>query len=239
MIVERFSIDERFRGPPRSGNGGYICGRVAARLQGPVAVRLQAPPPLGTELRLESDVREARLFAGDKVIAQAKAAALDIEPPQPPAWEQVQAATQQFSGFVRHPFPGCFVCGVERQPYDGLRIFPGPVRGASILAAPWIPDPTLADEKGAVKPEFLWAALDCPGAFAVMPSRPDVAIVLGELCASIAGEVQSGERCIALAWPIGVEGRKRFAGSAIYTADGRLVASARAVWIEVAASAWS
>jgi hypothetical protein len=239
MIVERFSIDERFRGPPRSGNGGYVCGRVASRLDGPVAVRLQAPPPLKTELRLESGGGEARLFADDKIIAHAKAASLDIQPPQPPTWEQTQAATQRFAGFVRHPFPSCFVCGIERQPGDGLRIFAGSVSGASILASPWIPDPTLADANGTVKPEFLWAALDCPGAYAVMPSRQDTAIVLGELCASIVGKAQSGERCIAIAWPLGVEGRKRFAGSAIYTAEGQLVAFARAVWIEVAASEWS
>lgn len=237
--IDRFSIDERFRGPPRSGNGGYVCGRVASRLEGPVAVRLQAPPPLDTELRLESSAREARLFADDKVIAQAKVTSLGIQPPEPPTWEQTQAATQQFSGFKRHPFPGCFVCGIERKPQDGLRIFPGPVSGASIIAAPWIPDSTLADEHGNVKPEFLWAALDCPGAFAVMPSQQDTAIVLGELCAFIAGEAQSGGRYIALSWPLGVEGRKRFAGSAIYTGDGRLVALARAVWIDVPASAWS
>ena len=39
-------IDERFRGPPDSGNGGYVAGRLAAFVDAPaVEVRLVAPPP--------------------------------------------------------------------------------------------------------------------------------------------------------------------------------------------------
>ena len=64
MHVELFEISERFRGPPRSGNGGYVCGRMARHLQGTVSVRLKAPPPLNTELRLESGDTEARLLQG-------------------------------------------------------------------------------------------------------------------------------------------------------------------------------
>jgi hypothetical protein len=96
----------------------------------------------------------------------------------------------------------------------------------------------LADEFGKVKWEFLWSALDCPGAFAVMPLPEGVSVVLGELCASIVGEVRAEERCVVTAWRLGGEGRKRFAGSAVYGSDGRLVALARAVWIEVPSIAW-
>ena len=58
--------------------------------------------------------------------------------------------------------------------------------------------------------------------------------MLGELCARIDGKAVAGDRCVAIGWPLGVDGRKRLAGSAIITESGLLVAIARAVWIEVA-----
>ena len=65
MHEEFFEITQRFCGPPRSGNGGYVAGRIARHLPGSVAVRLTAPPPLGSRLRLTSSDEEARLFEGD------------------------------------------------------------------------------------------------------------------------------------------------------------------------------
>jgi hypothetical protein len=238
MHVERLEIAKRFRGPPRSGNGGYVCGLIASRLPGTVAVRLKAPPPLETGLRLESEQTQARLYHEDTIIGEAKLASLTLPPPSPPSHVQARAAARSFLGFHTHPFPGCFVCGTERAEHDGLRIFPGAMDGAAIIACPWTPDDTLADSTGNVKREFIWSALDCPGAFAVMPLPEGTSIVLGELCASIASTARVNEQCVVTAWALGQEGRKRSAGSAVYGADGRLIASARAVWIEVPSSAW-
>lgn len=239
MQVETFQIQERFRGPPRSGNGGYTCGRIAAYLPGTVAVRLKAPPPLDAELRLESDDDQARLFHGDTCIGEARLAQLDLRPPPAPSFEQAQAASRHFLGFHDHPFPGCFVCGPQRQGEDGLCIFAGPVDGGPTIAAPWIPDPSLADGTGKVRAEYLWAALDCTGAFALFPRPEGSAIVLGELTASILGEVKPGEQCVVTGWPAGDEGRKHFAGTAIHAPGGRLVAIARAVWVDVPRSSWA
>jgi hypothetical protein len=108
-----------------------------------------------------------------------------------------------------------------------------------MLAAPWQPDDSLADGSGKVGTEFLWAALDCTGGFAVLPLPEGVAIVLGELCASVVGHVMPGDRCVVVAWPLGTAGRKRFAGSAVFAADGGLVAKAKAVWIEIPVSTWN
>lgn len=238
MQTERFEIDERFRGPPRSGNGGYVCGRIAKHLHGTVATRLMAPPPIGKELRLESSDELARLFDGGTLIGEAKLAHLDLSPPAPPTYEQAQEASKSFIGFSSHTFPGCFVCGPERKPQDGLRIFPGPLPGTSTIAAPWTPDSSLADEPGDLKSEFLWSALDCTGGFSAFPLPEGVAIVLGELRTSISGSIKVGERCVVMGWPLGKEGRKRLVGSAVYATDGRLVALARAVWIEVPLSTW-
>jgi hypothetical protein len=238
--VEHVEIVERVRGPPRSGNGGYTCGRVAAHLTGPVAVRLKAPPPLLTGLRLESTDVAARLFHDSALIAEARCAPLDLEAPPVPSRSAAEAASRNFAGFHAHAFPGCFVCGPARD--DGLRIFPGDVGNggpAGLIAAPWTPEASLAGPTGTVRPEFLWSALDCPGAFAVLPPDGSIAIVLGELCAEIAGELRPGEPCVVTAWPLGVDGRKHFAGSAVYGGDGRLVARARAVWIAVPLAAWN
>jgi hypothetical protein len=229
----------RFCGPPRSGNGGYTCGRVAAHLEGPVAVRLKAPPPLLTGLRVESTDAAARLFHNEALIAEARRAPLVLDVPHAPSRDEAAAASRSYAGFHDHAFPGCFVCGPARDPGDGLRIFPGSAGPRGLLAAPWTPDASLADAAGRVRPEFLWSALDCPGGFAALPPVAGVAVVLGELWAAIEGEVTAGEECVVAAWPLGVDGRKHSAASAVYGAGGRLVARARAVWIAVPSAAWT
>jgi hypothetical protein len=115
---------------------------------------------------------------------------------------------------------------------DGLRIFPGYVGDGPVLAAPWVPDVSLAGETGKVLPEFLWAALDCPGAFANWPPEESI-VLLGELCAQIDGSVSAGKWCVVVAWPLGTEGRKRLAGTAVMSGSGETVAVAKATWIEV------
>ncbi|MEO7386408.1 MAG: hypothetical protein ABIX37_05690 [Gammaproteobacteria bacterium] len=212
---------------------------MAAPLSGTVAARLKAPPPLGTMLRLESSDKDSRLLHGDTLIGEARVATLDLEAPAPPAYAQAEDASRSYSGFTTHPFPGCFVCGPARERHDGLRIFPGSLGGSEILAAPWVPDMSLTNDVHLVRPEFLWSALDCSGGMAVMPRTPELAIVLGELCASITGVLAADERCVVMGWPLGGEGRKRYAGSAVYGQDGRVVGLARAVWLEVATSAWA
>jgi hypothetical protein len=42
----------------------------------------------------------------------------------------------------------------------------------------------------------------------------------------------AGERCVVTSWPLGVDGRKLFAGTALFAEDGELLALARQVWIE-------
>jgi hypothetical protein len=239
LHVEEFAIAERFRGPPRSGNGGYVCGRLAAHIPGTAAVRLKVPPPLAARLRLESEADYARLRHGERLIGEARASHVHIEVPAPPDLAAAEAASRGYLGFREHSFPGCFVCGPDRTPGDGLRIFPGPVADGPQVAAPWLPDASLADASRRIRREFLWSALDCTGAFAIMPEASELAVVLGELAASFHGPLEPGEPCIATGWSLGIEGRKRYAGSAVHTTAGRLVALARAIWIAVPKSAWA
>jgi hypothetical protein len=41
---EQVIIDPRFRGPPDSGHGGYVCGVVAGLIDGTAEVTLRRPP---------------------------------------------------------------------------------------------------------------------------------------------------------------------------------------------------
>jgi hypothetical protein len=239
MPTERFTIDERFCGPPRSGNGGYVCGRIARAVSGVATVRLKMPPPLGVEVQLESSAEGARLLAGDTLVGEGKPGTFELAVPPCPTFAEAERAARSYIGFREHTFPGCFVCGPDRREGDGLRIFPGSLDGGTTLAAPWTPDPSLGDDAGHVRSEFLWSALDCSGGIAVLPAPAGRALVLGELSVSIEGDLIVGQRCIVLGWPLGTEGRKRLAGSAVYAEHGRLVARARATWIEVPASTWS
>ena len=224
------TISGRFNGPPRSGNGGYVSGRLARYLSGPASVRLRVPPPLERELRVEATADEARLFDGDSLVAEARGAEFELSPPAPPTYADAEAASKTYAAFVRHPLPHCFVCGLARAEGDGLRIFPGPTKDEGVLAAPWVPHASLDDGTGRVAPEFIWAALDCAGAFAVMEDM-EQPIILGELSARLERELAIGEPAVVVAWPLGVDGRKRFAGTALYSAAGMPVASARATWI--------
>lgn len=234
------TIDERFCGPPRSGNGGYVCGRVAAGLGDGAVVRLKAPPPIGRPLRLETTAASARLFDGEAIVAEAKRGAVELAVAPAPTLAQAEQASTRYLGFEEHNFPTCFVCGPARAVGDGLRIFPGElgIDGTARLAATWTPDASLVDETGRVRPEFVWAALDCPGAFTRYPLTEGVALVLGELAVEAPLRPRAGEPCLLTAWSLGDEGRRRHAGTALFDRDGRLLARARAVWVEVPAQAF-
>jgi hypothetical protein len=225
------TIDPRFRGPPASGNGGYTCGLVARFVTGPAEVTLRRPPPLGRPLRVERSDGAVALYDGEALVAEGAPAVVEVDPPGPVAFEAAERAAARYPGFEEHAFPTCFVCGPQRNPGDGLRIFASPVEGRDVVAAPWIPAADLADGDGAVCGEFVWAALDCPGAFAVgFSGRGE--IVLGRLAARIDRRPGVGERCVVVGWPLGEDGRKLYAGTALFSETGELYAVARATWIE-------
>ena len=223
-------IERRFRGPPQSGNGGYSCGVVAEGVSGVATVTLRLPPPLDRPLTLTGDGEQSRLTDGENIVGEATQSTLDLEVPEPPGLEVAVEASRRYAGFESHPFPGCFVCGPERAPGDGLRIFPGRVGTTEIVAAPWTPDESLRGADGLVDRRYVWAALDCPSYFG-LPSAPMA--LLGRLTASIEGLPEVGEPLVAIGWPIEVDGRKSFAGSALANREGEVLARAAATWIEV------
>jgi hypothetical protein len=240
-VRETLTIDPRFNGPPGSGNGGYSCGRLGSFVDAAaVEVSLRLPPPIGRELQVErgGDDGAVSLRDGVSVIGEARATELPAEAPPPvDAHEASRAADDSpFLDEATHPFPTCFVCGPQRAHGDGLRIFAGPVSARDVYAAPWTPDPDLADADGNLPGELVWAALDCPTSVPVAndPDQPDFRpIVLGRLAVRILAPARACEPHTIVSWPIEIDGRKRHAGAALHTEAGELVAVARALWIEL------
>jgi hypothetical protein len=52
------------------------------------------------------------------------------------------------------------------------------------------------------------------------------------MAASVRRVPAAGESCVVAAWPLGEDGRKLYAGTALFAADGELLALARQTWIE-------
>jgi hypothetical protein len=216
------TIARRFRGPLDSANGGYAAGVLAARLGRPAEVTLRLPPPLERRLELRRDGDRLLLLDGDLLVAEAAAGEPGLEPPEPPAPAVAAAASAGVGAFDAPQFAECFVCG-ERADGSGLGIHPGPVPGRNgLVATTWVARD--------VSPEVVWAAIDCPGAYAVgAEGRGDV--VLGRMTARVERVPQVGERCAVVSWPLGEDGRKLHAGTALFAGDGALLALAKQVWI--------
>lgn len=236
---DTLELDARYNGPPGSGNGGYCCGRFAALVDPDRArVRLMLPPPLGQSLRVARDAEGARVWAGDRQVAQVWAATTSLDdPPPPPTLTEARLAAARFERFDDHPYPGCFVCGPGRRPGDGLRLFTGPLdagdgvadrsRVAGVLEVP----ADLADGRW-MAPELVWAALDCPGAYTFDPGSGQ-AMLLGELSGEIRAPVPLSEPLVVQAWHGHHQGRKHQVGTALHTPEGHCLARADATWLIV------
>jgi hypothetical protein len=234
--MKTLSIAARFRGPPTSSNGGYFAGMVATLAARTVSVQLLQPPPLDTEFELaELPDGELQVRLGEQLIGQAHSAVLALESPSPPDYLEAVEASRHYAGFRYHRFPSCFVCGTQRARGDGLRIFAGPIAERHVVAAPWVPDASLDAGDGKVCAEFMSAALDCPGYYAVAPD--DRMMLLAQFTAHVDRRVHIGESCTLVGWQLSTSGRKHEAGTAIFDGKAQLCGRARALWIEPRSSA--
>ena len=221
LTGENITFDRRYRGPTQSANGGYASGRLAAFVDGPAEVTLRLPPPLDRPLAVVAADGRMLLLDGEAVVAEAEPRVPELQPPPAVSLEEAEDAASRHVRMDAEEFSECFTCGAR--PDDGLCIHVGPVAGSELHAAPWI-----ARE---VSPEVVWAAIDCPGAWAVGgPGRGEV--VLGRMNAQIRRLPDDGEQCVVVAQPLGEDGRKLYAATALYSADGELLAFARQTWIQ-------
>jgi hypothetical protein len=242
--MQSIVVEKRFCGPPKSANGGYVCGLLAAHVDGDAEITLLAPPPLGQRLDLVASEHGVELRKEETTLATGRRVRIDVPVIPIVGFSEAEDAVRR-SPYrdSSHPLPMCFVCGPSRVEGDGLRIIPRPLpprpdHQTVTFAAPWVPYSNLAGEDGAVAGEFVWAALDCPTGFAGVGARHlgmtgAETILLGRMRAHIEKRPHPGDQCIIVAWPTGRDGRKLFANSALLGSNGELLAVAQATWLLV------
>jgi hypothetical protein len=229
--MQAFTIPRRFCGPPESGNGGYTCGLLARELGGVVECTLRAPVPMEVPLELQRTATGGALRYQGIFVVEAGPTTIAITPPAPVS---VEAATHAMASSPaldpRHPFPTCFVCGPKRGLHDGLRIFPAPAHDG-VHVASWLPDVEFGDGDQLLRPEFLWAAMDCPTGFAAgFPTMGT--LVTGRLAVEQLKPIRTGAACVLMSWPLGIEGRKHFSAACLYQNE-ELCAVAKATWVRL------
>ena len=231
-------VARQFCGPPNSGNGGYVAGLMAQSIPGPATAVLRAIIPLDAPLALTpGDTASTLTGEAGALIGEASAASADLlpVPPAPPSFDEAEAAGKRYFAFSRPFHPICFTCGPKRTEGDGARVFVGPIEGAPAghVAGVWSAAPGFCGPDGLAHTEIVWAALDCPGSIAWVERQGSGGGLLGTMTAEILRRPAQDEPVIITAWPIEQEGRKQFAGVAMFSQDGELMARAHQVWISM------
>jgi hypothetical protein len=246
-MQESIIVPARFRGPPESGNGGYVAGVVAecfgneASADAAVEVTLRAPTPLDREMTvLRAEDGSVQLVLGETLIAEARQTELSLEIPTPPSFAAALAARSNSPSFFEninpllpegtgfHPI--CFCCGADVAPNEGLHVYAAPVAGFDGVAAAWQPSVEFADSDGLLPNPILWAALDCPGQFAYLVGGIRTGM-LGRMTGKILKPAQVDQELTVIGWRIEVERMKHFAGTALFDESGDLCGYSRQVWI--------
>ena len=222
-------------GPRRHANGGFASGTFADLVGGTASVTLHRRVPLGRSFGVLGTPDRLAVLDGDTRVATVRGVTpFIVEPPVRPTFAQAEEARRAHPyADRRHALSHCVVCGPRR--YDGLRVTPGPVRyQPGILAAPYDPPAHFATD-GMALPASVWGALDCVSYPAAVLASGRIAL-LGSLTAHRTRDIAVGEPLIAVGWTIGSGTRSHRTASALLDEDGGVIASAHAVWVEVAAS---
>lgn len=238
--MESLIVERSYAGPPNMGHGGFVSGLLVDRLGGatktPVQVTLRRPVALDTFLDLASTEAGVELRLDDEVVAEAvpldDASVLDdLDVPPPPTLEIARGARAESPSLYdagRGVHPICFGCGNQRDDEDGLGVFAGPVEveGRRSVAGVWRPGVAERTSDG-----WILAALDCPGAFAFIAEGTRAGL-LGRIVfqRTDPAPLDPAEEYVVTGWQVGVDGRKMFAGTALFDDHGRSIAVAKATW---------
>ena len=231
-MTESLSIPGRFNGPLDSGNGGYCAGAVAGLLGGAAEVSLRRPVPLDTPLGVvREDDGSVQLLDGEDLIAEGRATPdFDLDVPAPVSPAEARRAATGYRGLTDGVFSRCFVCGRARA--DAFGVFAGAVDGRASSPRRGRRPTGRRTPGGHVRPELVWAVLDCPTYFALYMDEDLPLSVLARLTGRIDAPVAAGREHVVIAWPIAFDGRKHHAGSAVLSEDGEVLALARALLIQ-------
>ena len=225
-------IDRRMNGPRRHANGGFASGTFADLVGGTATVALHQRVPVGRRFSVrDSSVVRVVYDGGDRIATVVGADPFVMRPPVlPTRWEAATARRAHPFTDVRHALSDCVVCGPHRT--DGLRVTPGPlVDHPDVLASPYDP-PAGFSVDGIATPSSVWGALDCVS-FPAALLRTGTLALLGSLTVHRLREIAVGEPLVAVGWTLGSGTRSHRTASALLDEDGAVVASARAIWVEV------
>jgi hypothetical protein len=244
-LENQVTVATRFQGPPGSGNGGYVSGLLAKQLgndllRGGIEVTLRAPTPLEQTLEVRTTPDKASFHIGDVLIGEAVPASFELAVPEAPTYAQALAAQGNSpsldaesenivpGGLGFHPI--CFCCGADVPEGQGLRVFASAVPGFAGVAAAWRPHEAFADDAGLLPTEVIWGALDCPGQFAFYVNGVRTGL-LGRITAKVIKPIKASDQIVITGWQIEVDGKKHFAGTALFDEAGDLCAYSKQVWI--------
>ncbi|MDO8411940.1 MAG: hypothetical protein Q7S93_17955 [Phenylobacterium sp.] len=230
-------VPRQFRGPPVTANGGYICGVLAKAVGGKGSAMLRAGVPLDTPVQLVAgdDGSVSALNAEGQVLGLAKVATDDQIPPPPPSpgIEAARRAAAASPFATRSLHRGCFSCCIEREQGEGLGVHVGQLPDAEpgVCAGLWVPHANFAGPDGTMPDEITWGALDCSGSMAWWIKTGSPVGLLGTMAGEVLKAPKAGETYVVVAWARESEGRKFFAGVALYDAAGEVVARSGQIWI--------
>lgn len=238
-VSRTVSIPATFNGPLHSGNGGYCAGTFAALLAEDAAeVSLRSPVPLGVPLSIREQAAAAEprggicAMHGETLIAEARPAPdFALRAPEPVGIREARLAMGRYRGASSGIFSECFVCGRTRG--DSLGVFAGPVAGRRLVACTFSLPAWTAGPGGAVRSAIVWAVLDCPSYFgAYVDVDPAPVALLARQRTRLLQPARAGEEHVLIAWPHQESGRKRVAGSALFSASGELLAVSETLFVE-------
>jgi hypothetical protein len=107
-MQETVLIQEQFRGPPQSGNGGYVGGTFATfapQGTGEAEVTLRAPIPLDVSLTVNKSADGVTVTHGETLIAEVKRVTYEMQIPQPPSWPEVERAAPSSYSLLQNDNP--------------------------------------------------------------------------------------------------------------------------------------
>lgn len=229
---------------------GSKARRVSSAEGYALSVRLCKPTPLDTPLVLAQNAIESYVMTqattadavADAISADAVIAAASWQPwtppdvPRLPTTAALRQASLRYRGFAGSAaeslYEHCFVCSRQRRESDGLGVFAGPLQHSLTVACDWHSDERWceAQARRQVASRFVWAALDCPGYFAVGADRAPC--LLAEMQLRQLRPVPSAAPLAILGWPLQFSGRRRLAATGIFSASGEVLALAKTLWVE-------
>lgn len=234
-------------GPTGVLQGGLAAGvlaeaaRLADRFGAPLTsidARLRRPTPLGADLAVEVRQTAAARFevrtldGGDELVTgTVEFAGHD---PVPRVADLVELGRVPLPvSEAQDRFPDCWVCGPDHP--DGLHLLPA-WHGPGAVSIPWIPDDSLADDRGRLHPLVAAAVLDCPTVWAARRAWQgrgfEGALLAGYHLGAFA-DAPVGEPLRVVARFDSADGRKLRARSALVDEDGIVYAVASCLHVAV------